>query len=514
VGSSRRPVTRGTEHSLISNNRYHESILEAEELLRTALSTSNLSWKHCEEIYESERLKKDLDPKINMLELQVWQLGGADDQQAKAAHAFFDAGRRFSLAMEFSQVPAGSIDERISRGTEAFNKALVCLHVALRLAKKSGAPEFRQLEIDTAHAVAYAYLTWSEIFGALMRRVREDDLSVASRTAFSIETIGGGTTEDEFTRTAGAYYELAGRFDLKGGRKEEAADAFSAAAHQYAKVSHGASAARVSEEESQLRRKLGDLSGAARALEKQAAYLTDKATAEQRTHFAWDSAAADMRAGRLLAEDALRKVEAAGLIMKGAKLAASQPLNERGVTVYLEGSSASADTLILDSLRLAEDLYEEAGRFQDADFAHRLRRQYARTLYKRYSPVFLFSLLLDAVWGYGTKPGRLLATCLAVIAGFAVAYAALIPAHPVHGLPSDRFRVLMATAWDAVVTSVEAFALGWLVKWREVLGISLDVPTIRSIRYLSWLEAGLGFALLTMAAFVVIRWFRRNFIPH
>jgi hypothetical protein len=392
-------------------NQHDEAIRKAEACLAEALRGAGFSWDDCVKAYAGLRLKGGLDAKIRAFEVQPWQMGGGDDPRADAASSFLESGRQFGVALEFSVLLGDSLLDALPRALEDLEKALVTLHTAMRVAGWSSRPSLRDIEVRAAHGVGYIYLTWGELFGPFMEQIYPEKGSIDAVGA-GLSAAGemkSGVTGRDSLRLAGLYFELEGCLAAKYGMKEQSLDTFANAAHQYARADDFQAAARVAEEASKLARELGVRQREERAYEMQSDFLLHAAEAtakpEEKSHLATRAALALFSAGALLADEEMQKANAADLITKGAELIALLP--EGNTTVVLNDSVVRVDPIVLDALRKAEGLYEEVGDFRRADSQHYLRRRYARRLTPIWHPLFWLSLLLDCVWGYGTRPLRL-----------------------------------------------------------------------------------------------------------
>jgi hypothetical protein len=457
---------------------YDRAIHDAEGALGEALALSGLSWSECEDGFRRARLKGGLDAKIRSAEVPGSRLGGGDDPRAGAAKPFLEAGRRFGHALE-AATASGARQNGIARAADALYRAVVALHAALRLAQWSREAPFRDIEQDAAHAIAYTYLTGAELADAR-----------------------------EAVRLAGLYYELEGRLAAQYDAAERALDAYRNAAHQSARAEDFRNAARLAADEYALAAGKGEGARRVEARERQADYLlkaAEGADPEERSYLVWEAATVLFDVGNLIADQPLRRMESADMIRRGVDLVLAQP--DTDIAVFIDDHTVSGRGVAIGAMRKAEGLYEAAGAFRNADALHYARRLFERRALPVSSPQFYLSVLLDLVWGYGTRPLRLLASGGVVLIVFAVIYAVALIAGAPSGLPAA-----VAVGRQALMASVRGFVSVPLLRWGEELGFGAGVLAPPG-EYIGRVEGVFGVVLAAMALSMLGRWFRRNYVP-
>lgn len=457
---------------------YDRAIGDAEGALGEALTLSGLSWSDCEDGFRRARLEGGLDAKIRLAEVPVSRLGGGDDPRAGAAKPFLEAGRRFGRALE-AALGSGTRQDGLARAADALHRTVVASHAALRLSQWSREARFRDIEQDAAHAIAYSYLTWAALADAR-------------------EAIG----------LAGSYYELEGRLAAEYGAVERGLDAYRNAAHQFARAEDFPTAARLAADEYELATRKGEGARRVEARARQADYLlkaAETADPEERSHLVWEAATVLFHAGNLIADEPLRRIEAADTIRRGVELALAQP--DTDITVFVDNRAVSGGRVAIDAMRKAEELYEAAGAFRNADALHYAKRRFERRALPVSSPQFHLSVLLDLVWGYGTRPLRLLASGGAVLIVFAVIYAMALTVGAPAGLPTAA-----TVCRQALMASVRGFVSVPLLKWGEELGFRAGMPAAPG-EYVGRVEGVFGVVFAGMALSMLGRWYRRNYVP-
>lgn len=168
---------------------------------------------------------------------------------------------------------------------------------------------------------------------------------------------------------------------------------------------------------------------------------------------------------------------------------------------------------IPESLTLAEKIFKDIGEFSKADHCHYMLSRYRRTKYtadklKRLNPFYLFSLFLDMIWGYGTRPFRLFPFGFAATLAFAVFYFLIGDVNWETGPVTIGNRMIAC-----VTLSVFSFCPAKIIESISQLKL-LPAMNIGSVSLVGvWVENLLGLAFWSMVGFSIIRWFKRQFIP-
>jgi len=314
---------------------------------------------------------------------------------------------------------------------------------------------------------------------------------------------------------AARYQELEGFLELEYGDARTAASLYRSAAHRYWFANEYKRVARAASKEADILESLSDYKGAARAFQIRAHNLLEEnqTDAELRRQ----GLASILRSAGLLFRGEREQVEGAEEALEAVQFALKEPKWREHATW---GGSFEEDpvnmAIISKTVNRAREIFETTGRFAEADECHvllsRLRRQnYAETWLRRAHPIHVFSRLLDFVWGYGTRPLRIVPILVGTIIAFAIFYWI---AGDVRWAAQEleKAEMVQPTLTAALALSLTSIVPVHLIQRMGDVAVlpTLDVGTVSLIAV--WLESFLGSVLVGMLAFWVMRWYRRRYV--
>ena len=473
--------------------------LEAKRMLADAFRLSGLSPGVAEDLYGRFQVGNDYSYEY---EVPPWQSTTQKfDDRSRASIIFLEAGKRFRRLWNLEQ-------------------ALRCFHWARWSAWLSEGEEFRKNEISAVHWIAEIYLILSE------RSINGQTYS---------EVFINEEQNREANELAARYQELEGHLELKNGDPKKAATAYESASFRYKVAKNFVRSARAAKKEADIRQSLQDVKGAAEALAEEGEAFLKAAQVEP--EWREDRVYALFESGLLLAKDDEQRGRAADILLKAAKEALQIPewhqleqakeLAKKMEVMTDFGSSRKVKKrfrvrmtiglpqrgIVVYSLTYSSRLYESIGEFTKEDECHYILNQYRRKQYAmgklRYlNPLYLFSLILDVLWGYGTRPFRLVPVSLTVMVAFAILYLVCGDVNW-SGKLIPRYNSITA----CLTLSVTSFAPAQLIDRLTKL-YCLPVINVGPISLLFvWIESLLGLAIFSMMIFSISRWFKRRFVP-
>lgn len=461
-----------------SSQRYRQQRRrEAIQMQAEALSLCGLPAESVRNLIERTRLR-DRQNSPDGLAINVWdfptdasaELGGPQD--SKAAALFLDAGRRFTDAYEFL------------KNHSDFDHAMDCLHLAIYCAGRSAGPVAREIEQRAAHAIAYACLTLADV----------EPNDPGARTA----------NED-----AARYFELEGFLMLRQGNREGSASAYGNAAYRYRMASRLKEAAQAVIRQQEALPSLAKTGRVAEAkLERAEALFVDARGVSAASTEAVDAL---IEAGRNFAEEDSEKLRGADVLL-GAGVKGLELLRSNRAQAMPEFQRT-----LLGALGQAQKLYEGAGDFEKADQCRRLTGQTRREGFLgssklgHASPSFLFSSLLDLIWGYGTRPWRLVPTAAFIIGVFWIIYTTAGDLQWNGGPSAGGGR--MPYLLTSLILSIKALLPTQLMEWIARITVLPEIKMGAVSKVFAAVESALGLLLATMAGFSVTRWIKRQLPP-
>jgi hypothetical protein len=460
-----------TEESLKARGK--QKLEEGLRLQWEALGLSGLTPAEAGKLIERTELGDDYEYEAV---LQAWQFGkdaSAEEgvpKDGKIAALFLDAGTHITTAFGHLYDPS------------YIKEALGCLHLAISFARQAPGRECREIELSAAHEVAYAYLTLAEMVGG---KQAEDARLVASR-----------------------YFELQGFLQFQLGEYQKSASSYGTAVHRFRMSSRFEKAVHAAQRRVEALQPLGKSKGAADAQLELAEVMTGAAESGKNLYLQKRAVEALIDAGRLFAELDAEKPSGAGLLMEAGRRAVGILRADR------KAEEPAFQRRVLRALGQSRLLYESMGDFdaedQCHDLASRIRREgFLQSSRLRYaSPNFLFSYLLAVVWGYGTRPWRLLPTAVVITLAFWGMYAMAGDLHWMGG--SFAGLKTMPYALTALVLSVKALLPTQLLEWMAKVAVLPQIGMGPVSKVLALIESALGLVLAAMAAFSVSRWIKRQ----
>ena len=453
---------------------------QAEDALAHAIKIAGLSPHEFDRLSLGSEIGDDYTYEYTV---PPWRLYGPyrTDPKAPAAAHFLKSGEHWDAATDST-------------------KALRCFHWGRWAARAGKGDEYRRIEIRCTHMVAYVHLG------------RGEDISLSEAERISAKAL--------FAR----YTELEGFLELTYGDPHRSAELYGNAAHRYYYTDEYKRLARAYLREAEILQSLGDRKGAVRALECRAGYLlmNDQADLELRGQ----GLASMFRAAGLLFGVQGADVNAAEIAREAARLALEESdLRQHAMDAFwpsekeraLVPERALTMTIISETLNNARKALETAGEFREADQCHallsRLRRQSCTAKWWTHAhPIYLFSHLLDFVWGYGTRPLRIIPLFLVTTVMFALLY---LLAGDVQW---NGEELANSSNWGSRVTAALALSFSSIIPVHLVQQFSdsevLSLPEVGTVSLVAvWLESLIGSALLGMLAFWIGRWYRRQYLP-